>query len=74
VAAEKFKTGSIQIFSNLVNYALKDDQFQEISILLDIFGTFQASSADCKRGFSLMNLIKSKYRNRLEVDHLDNLM
>jgi hypothetical protein len=74
VAAKKFKTGSIQTFSDLVNCAQKDNQFQEISILLDICGTFRASSADCECGFSLMNLIKSKSRNRMEVDHLDNLM
>uniref|UniRef100_A0A674N5D1 Centrosomal protein 41 n=1 Tax=Takifugu rubripes TaxID=31033 RepID=A0A674N5D1_TAKRU len=34
---------------------------------------FQASSADCERGFSLMNHIKTASRNRLEVTHLDQL-
>ena len=41
---------------------------------MDICDTFQASSADCERGFSLMNRIKTKSRNRLEVTHLDHLM
>ena len=45
-----------------------------VSILLDICSTFQASSADCERGFSLMNSLETKSRNRLEVNHLDNLM
>ena len=35
---------------------------------------FKASSADCERGFSLMNHIKTASRNRLEVAHLDQLM
>jgi hypothetical protein len=36
VAAKKFKTDSIQTFSDLVKFALKDDRFQEILILLGI--------------------------------------
>jgi len=36
-------------------------------MLVDICCTFQASSADCERGFSLMNNIKVKSRNRLEA-------
>ena len=47
---------------------------KEVSILLDICGTFQASSADCERGPNLMNSLKTKSRNRLEVNHLENLM
>jgi hypothetical protein len=60
VIAEIFKTGSIQTFIELWNCALKDDQFQEVSILMDICGTFQS---DRERGFSPMNLIKYKSRN-----------
>lgn len=41
---------------------------------MDICATFQASSADCERGFSLMNHIKTESRNRLEVAHSDQLM
>ena len=41
---------------------------------MDICATFQASTADCERGFSLMNHIKTESRNRLEVAHLDQLM
>jgi len=46
----------------------------DLSGLLDICGTFQASGAECERGFSLINAIKTKSRNRLEADHLDMLM
>ena len=49
-------------------------QFSKLSILVDICATFQASSADCERGFSLMNNIKTKGRNRLGAEHLDQLM
>ena len=71
---EKLKSGLMQTFTDVVQYALKDEQFRLLSGLLDICGTFQASSADCERGFSLMNAIKTKSRNRLEADHLDMLM
>jgi hypothetical protein len=45
VAAEKFNTGFIS-FSDFVNCALNDGHIQEISVLLDIYGTFEASSAE----------------------------
>lgn len=41
---------------------------------MDIGGTFLASSADCERGFSLMNSLKTKLRNRLQLEHLEMLM
>lgn len=44
-----------------------------ISLLLDICGKFQAASVGCERGFSLMNSVKTKVRNRLEVDRLDSI-
>ena len=72
--AEKVKTGSIQTFTDVLSCVLKDEDMKEVSILLDICGTFQASSADCERGFSLMNSIKTKSRNRLKVNHLNHLM
>lgn len=73
VAAQKLKTDRIRHFTDFINDALKDNQFHEIQILLDIYGTFQTWSADCGSGFSLINLIKSKSRNRLKVGHFDNL-
>ena len=55
----------MQTFNDVITYVLKDEDMKELSTLLDISGTFQASSADCERGFSLMNSIKTKSRNRL---------
>ena len=74
IVAEKYKSGSIQTFTDLVNFVLRDDQFKELTFLLDISSTFLASSSDCERGFSLMNAIKTKSRNRIEVNHLECLM
>ena len=68
------KTRSIQTFTDVVSCVIKNEDMKELSSLLDICGTFQAPSADCERGFSLMNLIKTKSRNRRQVNHLDNLM
>ena len=69
IMKQKLKQGSISTFS-----ALRCEELKEISQLVDICATFQASSADCERGFSLMNRIKTASRNRLEVAHLDQLM
>ncbi|KII60482.1 hypothetical protein RF11_08410 [Thelohanellus kitauei] len=71
---EKVKGGSIQNFDYVVAYVIRDEDLKELSPLIDIYGTFQASSADCERGFSLMNSIKTKSRNRLQANHMDNLM
>ena len=58
-----------------VQFGLKEKQFGLLVHLLDICATFQASSADCERGFSLkMNFIKTKTRNWLQTDDLDMLM
>jgi hypothetical protein len=50
-----------RIFPNLIN-------------LMYILLTIPVSTVDCERGFSRMNLIKTKLRNRLRADHLDQLM
>ena len=71
LVSEKFKSGLMQTFHDVLQFALKDGQFALLTRLLDICGTFQASSADCERGFSLMNAVKTKSRNRLLADHLD---
>ena len=71
---KKIKSGTLKTFSDVVSYGLAEDKFSNLATLLDICGTFQASSADAERGFSLMNTIKTKSRNRLEADHLDMLM
>ena len=74
VLKEKLKSGTLKTFAAIVSYSLREEKFSKLVKLIDICGTFQASSADAERGFSLMNSIKTKSRNRLEVDHLDMLM
>ena len=74
IMKQKLKQGSISTFSDMVAATLRCEELKGISQLVDICGTFQASSADCERGFSLMNHIKTASRNRLEVAHLDQLM
>ena len=74
IVRQKMKAGTISTFSDMVSATLKCEELKDVSQLVDICGTFQASSADCERGFSLMNRIKTTSRNRLQVEHLDQLM
>jgi hypothetical protein len=55
----------------VLNCTIKDCQFQEKFILLDICGTKKASSADCEHGFGIVNLITSL---NPETDHLETVM
>lgn len=71
---EKLEVKQITNFEELVMFSLNNEQFNDLSKLLDIGGTFLASNADCERGFSLMNSIKTKQRNRLQKTHMDMLM
>ena len=72
--AEKIKAGVVSIFADLINFTFQHEQFRELAKLVDIGGTFLASSVECERGFSLMNSIKTKLRNRLGERHLDMIM
>nr|XP_033818665.1 E3 SUMO-protein ligase KIAA1586-like [Geotrypetes seraphini] len=74
IIAEKVKAGAIQTLQEMYNFAQQHKQFSGLNALLDVCGTFQASSADCERGFSLMNAIKTKTRNKLRVEHLECLI
>ncbi|XP_078538800.1 zinc finger protein 862-like [Lissotriton helveticus] len=75
VVAEHVKGGLFTTFQDMVTFTVRNAaQYSVVSQLVDVCATFQASSADCERGFSLMNTIKSKLRNRLEQKHLDMLM
>ena len=74
----KFKTELlselVEKFDDVVLFALNDEQFTMLAHLLNVCATFRASSADCARGFILLNAIKTKSRNRMETDHLDIIM
>ncbi|CAM2117752.1 unnamed protein product [Caretta caretta] len=72
--AERVKSQLVLSFLDMVTFAHQNEQFQDLAKLMDIGGTFLASSTDCERGFSLMNTLKNKLRNHLQVDHLDMLM
>ena len=74
ILKEKLQSGSLKTFADVICFVLTEEKFSTMATFVDICGTFQASSADAERGFSLMNNIKTKLRNRLEVDHLDMIM
>uniref|UniRef100_H3B4G5 HAT C-terminal dimerisation domain-containing protein n=1 Tax=Latimeria chalumnae TaxID=7897 RepID=H3B4G5_LATCH len=74
IIVEKIKAGAIKTFADMVTHTLKEEQFTDLAQFVDICATFQASSIDCECGFSLMNQIKTKSRNRLEVNHMDQLI
>jgi hypothetical protein len=50
------------------------EQYPNLFKLFKIVGCIPVSTVDCERGFSRQNLIKTKLRNRLRHDHLDQLM
>lgn len=74
ILKEKLQSGSLKTFADVTCFALTEEKFSTVATFVDICGTFQASSADAERGFSLMNNIKTKLRNRLEIAHLDMIM
>ena len=71
---EKLISSTITSLPEIVDITINDEQFNLLSMLVDICCTFQASSADCERGFSLINNIEVQSRNRLGNTHLDDLM
>ena len=58
----------------MVHFTFGNKQFSDHAKLMDIGVTFLASSVDCERGFSLMNSIKNKSKNRLGEFHFDMVM
>ena len=70
----KLKSKSVNCFLELVQLAYKSQEYSDLAKLLDIGGTFMASSTDCERGFSLMNSIKTKQRNRMGDIHLNMIV
>ena len=49
-------------------------QYPNFAILAEIILTYPASTAVVERGFSYLNSTKSKFRNRLGSEHLDQLI
>ncbi|KAL2609034.1 hypothetical protein R1flu_027607 [Riccia fluitans] len=49
-------------------------KYPELSKLSTIARVQCCSTAECERGFSLQNIIKSKIRNRVTIEHLDWLL
>ncbi|KAL2651746.1 hypothetical protein R1flu_019874 [Riccia fluitans] len=49
-------------------------KYPELSKLFAIVRVQCCSTAQCERGFSLQNIIKSKIRNRVTIEHLDWLL
>ena len=74
LAKEKFKASGNVGFSDLARICFRQEKFSTILCLLQIYSSFEASSADCERGFSIMNRIKTKNRCRLKPNHLDQVM
>ena len=74
LAKETFKAGGNVGLSDLAGICFRHEKFSTILCLLQICSSFQASSAGCERGFSVMNRIKTKNRSRLEPYHLYQLM
>ena len=58
--SEKLISGTITSVPEIADITINDEQFNLLSMLIDICCTFQAFSADCERGFCLMNNIKSR--------------
>ena len=49
-------------------------QYPNFAILAEIILTYPASTAVVERGFSYLNSTKSKFRNHLGSEHLDQLI
>lgn len=56
-----------------INECYRDDHMN-ILALVDLCLTLPASSAECERGFSLMKVIKTDWRNKLKSSTLTDLM
>jgi hypothetical protein len=71
VVLERIILGTLKIF---FDKAIHPIIFAKVTFsfqLLDAYATIQASIADAKRDFSLMNNIKTKSHYKLEASHLE---
>ena len=62
-------------YSEQFYYLLIDHQKEITNLmpLIEFYFSIQSNSAECERGFSKMNNIKTKNRNSMEIDTLDYL-
>ena len=51
-----------------------DGTLQKVLDLFDALLTITATTADCERGFSVMNQVKSDWRSRLKGETLSDLL
>ncbi|OQR87966.1 hypothetical protein ACHHYP_07765 [Achlya hypogyna] len=58
----------------LMSDAHAESSFPSIVVLLTICLTIAHGSVDYERAFSLQNAIKSKCRNKMSIEHLEDLM
>lgn len=68
------KVRTISTIADMVIYMLQEQQFTDLAQFVGIRGTFQPSSTNYERRLSLMNHIKTKTLNRLEVIKMDQLI
>ena len=62
---DQFATSFLQLHS---------DMFPEMAKLITMISIIPVTSVPCERGFSASNRIKTKLRNRLHTDTVDNLL
>ena len=48
--------------------------YPSLATLAEIVSVYPASTSEVERGFSYQNAIKTKFRNKLGSDHLDQLL
>lgn len=56
---------------NFIYNNTKNEEIQELNMLIN---TLPISTADCERGFSLMNIICSDLRSKLAIKNIATLM
>lgn len=73
-AAKRLRASSVYDLVQIVNSPSDTDAYSNIKVLVKISLTLPLSSAACERGFSHLNIIKTKYRSRLSQTRLSALM
>ena len=76
LATQHLVTGAASSVYDLVNIVKTSnpDSYSNIQKVILLSLTLPLSSAACERGFSHLNIIKSKYRSRLSDSRLSSLM